>query len=143
MNSEEKVMHALAAAEAHARLTLDAVGALEKLERQRQTPVRLQTIELTSARPRKTDDAAEPSKSIGVLNPTSAQVFVGLDGNHPTKAARAISCPPNALLVLPVAVEEVALGVDADVDAGAFAGGDLVVFLMRFEAVQPAFLGRL
>ena len=82
--------------------------------------------------------ARESGRSVGVYNPTSARIYLGIGGQSANAAGGSPSCPPQALLVLPVTVDMIEIGVDAaDV-----AAGDAVVTLLFFPSVQPAFLGR-
>lgn len=77
--------------------------------------------------------SAWPAKSIGVLNPGSAPVYIGIGGQSATSAARVPSCPGSSALVLPVQAQNVMLGCDP-----ATLGSDTaVVFLFRFVTVQP------
>ena len=83
-----------------------------------------------------TDTAAWTAKSIGVLNPGSAPVFVGIAGISARPGSRAPVCPGSASLILPVEVETVELGCDPAV----LAANTAVVYLFRFVTVQPLVL---
>lgn len=78
-------------------------------------------------------EATTPSRSIGILNPGSVPIFVGLGGLASNLAsARAPSCPPESVLVLPVMATFVELGADPTV-----LGTDTAIaFLFRFHTVQ-------
>lgn len=102
-----------------------------------QDPAELRVVTLTSGQPTATDRAGGVSRSIGVLNPSAATVWLGIGGARPSAAGRAPSCPPKGLLVLPIMVNDLEIGGDA----AALAGGDQVVYVMRFSTVQAAFLG--
>jgi hypothetical protein len=110
-------------------------------------PASLSTVTLSVSAPVKELLAQTQAEtlSIGVLNPTSVNVFLGLGGGSATAAAEAVSVPPVSLLVLPVPVAQVEIGVDAAALQAA-GGGDATttatVFVLRFPSVQPAFLGK-
>lgn len=121
-----------------------AHGLLAHQRRQLQ-PAAIETITLTAGRPVWRSDVGErlEALSIGLLNPTVIPVYLGIAGNTPTIAGRSPSAPPRGLLVLPVDVRDVEVGADlSDPNtAAALGAGDATVFLLRFQTVQPAFLG--
>ena len=77
------------------------------------------------------------SPSFGVLNPNDVPVLLGIGGNTPRTGARVPSVPPEGLLVLPLAVGELDLGIDA----ASLGASTAVVYVFRYHTVQPAFLG--
>jgi hypothetical protein len=103
-------------------------------------PADLHTVVLTPTEPTKGDRGAvdTPSLSIGFLNPNNIAIAAGLSGGSATAAARAVTVPPNSLLVLPIAVAQLELGA-RPADLGA---DNAVVFVLRFKQVQPAYLGK-
>lgn len=120
---------------------LDAAkaGAGAAFREQLQTsPVDLRTVVLTAADPVDGDGAGHLAHSIGVLNLTAVTVYWGIGGARPQPGAYAIEQPPNTLLVLPVQCGELQLGAKA----ADLAAGDAVLHVLRYAAVQPAFLGK-
>lgn len=139
---EDHPTSALAQLQRHAEYTKEAIGKLEELAGRYDEAARLKTFHLSSDRPAKTDDSKETSKSIGILNPNSVPIYLGIAGGRPLAANRAPAAPPNSLLVLPLAVEDIELGVDT-ADQGVLAAADAIVHVLRFKTAQPAFLGAL
>lgn len=83
------------------------------------------------------DQSPWQAKSIGVYNPGSAAVYLGIGGVSATPTSRAISCPGQAAVVLPVLAADLELGCDPTVLGNATA----VVYLFRYLTVQPLMLG--
>jgi hypothetical protein len=133
----DAALAALGSAQEHAYQTRLAVEQLAELFRRVDTPARLNTVVLTQTEPIKRDETATSSLSIGVYNPSPVKVFWGIAGGKASQDARAPSQPPSSLLVLPVAVEDLELGANA----ADLAAGDAVLYVLRFDTVQPAFLG--
>jgi hypothetical protein len=65
-------------------------------------------------------------------------VHIGIAGTSANLAARAPSVPPNALIVLPLHEYDIDIGVDPS----NLLTSTAYVFVMRFHAVQPAFIGK-
>jgi hypothetical protein len=87
---------------------------------------------------RKMDQDGRVAASIGFYNPQAYSIFVGVGGEIPDGSQTgAIEVPGNTLMVIPVAVQDVELGVKAaDVAAGI-----AIVHLFRFWSLQPAYMG--
>jgi hypothetical protein len=112
---------------------------LDELERAG-TPGSLTRLVLTAAQPIATDrHRGDPSRSIGLLNPSPIVVYLGIGATPARANAGAIAVPANSLIVLPVWAESI----DVGATAADLATGDAVVHLLRFPSVQPAFLGAL
>lgn len=79
------------------------------------------------------DEAAWPAKSIGILNPGAAPVFVGIGGVSARPNSGAPSCPGNGVLVLPVEAQDLEVGCDPAVLGATTA----VVYIFRYVTVQP------
>jgi hypothetical protein len=94
---------------------------------------------LNAAAPMVRDDVGHESPSFGIYNPNAVSVYLGL-GAIPRPGAATMSVPPNSLVVLPLAAGDIDLGVDP---TDPLLVGDAVVLVLRFDVVQPAFLGAL
>jgi hypothetical protein len=139
VSHDDHAMEAARSAQAAALATHDAVRRIEGLTEAQLTPARIEPIVLTQAAPIVADKMGEVySPSIGLFNPSNVSpVYLGLGGSTPAPGQRAPSCPPQALLVLPVKVGDIEIGADP-----ALLGvNTLVCWLLRFYSVQPAFLG--
>lgn len=73
------------------------------------------------------------AKSIGVVNPTSVTVYLGVGGGSASATGHAISAGPQSMIVLPVEAKDLELGCDA----AALGANTAVVYLFRFQTVQP------
>jgi hypothetical protein len=134
----------------HTQATLGRVERLherhgELLERLAE-PAQIITLTLTPATPTKFDAGSieRPSLSLGVLNPNSVTVVLGIGGGTASIAAEGIAVGPNQLLVLPVAVAQLEIAAaPADLTAMGATPADqtALVFVFRYRQVQPAFLG--
>jgi hypothetical protein len=83
------------------------------------------------------DRAAWPAKSIGIINPGAAPVFIGVGGVSARAGSRAPSCPGSSAMVLPVTARDLELGCDS-----AVLGADTaVVYVFRYVTVQSPSLG--
>jgi hypothetical protein len=133
--------HAAAQAVAEAReaalMSQVAAEALLELERLRATPADLIAVTLSSTQ--LSDMPPHRGRSIGILNPTTARIYIGVGGASANAGGKSPSCPPKTFLVLPVAVNQPELGVDpADVAAGA-----VTFYVLYYPTPQPALLGGL
>ncbi|MGI8412649.1 MAG: hypothetical protein ACR2QA_09180 [Solirubrobacteraceae bacterium] len=120
-----------------ARQATDRLLAIAELE---QTPPELRTVVINPGNNGQyvvTDASRFQAKSIGVYNPGSAPVFLGIGGVSATPSSRAPSCPGQAAIVLPVAVEDLELGCDPAVLLAASA----VVYVFRYLTVQALMIG--
>jgi hypothetical protein len=133
--------HELLAASQRAHLSLqEAVERLLELERGRHLPAARRTLSLTAALPKARDDRGGSAASYGVLNPNPVVLYLGVGGDPAEPNRGAIAVPANALLVLPLSVDDVELGVDP-ADPNLAGGASATVHVLRFATVQPAFLG--
>jgi|SRR5947209_6555174 len=85
------------------------------------------------------DPAKDMSKSIGVLNPNSVNVYVGLDTGRADATSRSFPVPAETLMVLPFAVWDLTFGIDP-ADRGSVGASTAVVWAWRYKTVQPAFM---
>jgi hypothetical protein len=129
----------------HTQATLSDVRQLhtevhERLARAME-PGDLRTLALTATDPVKRDPGSvdSPSLSLGIVNPTGYVLRLGIGGGSPTDAARAFPVPPNAAVVLPIAVGELEVGLD---DVTAVGSDTVVIYVLRFNVVQPFYLHR-
>lgn len=79
------------------------------------------------------DKANWAAKSLGILNPGSAPVYVGVGGISARTTSRAPTCPGGAALVLPVEVHDVEIGCDP----ATLGANTAVVYLFRYVSLQP------
>lgn len=141
----EAALQGLGDAQELARQARDACRELREIVDRADTPAQLETITLDATTPVKRDEVRETSGSIGIINPTDYVLRLGIAGASAAPSARGMPIPPNAAIVLPLAVEDFELGLDYDPAAGAAAtvGSDtVVVYVLRFKAVQPFHLHR-
>jgi hypothetical protein len=129
----------------HTQATLQDVRQLhgevhERLSRAME-PGDLRTLALSANDPVKRDPGSvdKPSLSLGIVNPTNYVLRLGIGGGSPTDAARAFPVPPNAAVVLPIAVGELEVGLD---DVAAVGSDTVVIYVLRFNVVQPFYLHR-
>ena len=118
------------------------MGAAEKLlelaEQREETP-QLRTIVINpgnNGQYQTLDQCGWAAKSIGILNPGSTPVFVGIGGVSATPSARAPSCPGNSALVLPVEASDLSFGCDPAVLLAQTA----VIYVFRYVTLQPLVL---
>lgn len=83
------------------------------------------------------DRARWTAKSIGVINPGAAPVFVGVGGVSARPGSRAFPVPGAGAVVLPVEAGDLELGCDPAVLGAATA----VVYLFRYPTVQAPTFG--
>lgn len=86
------------------------------------------------------EKVARPTMSIGIYNPNNIIVYFSGIGSANANA-RAWSAPPNSLLVVPISAGVIELGCDPV--ALATLNQNVIVQLLRFYTVQPAFLGQI
>lgn len=79
------------------------------------------------------DQSRWEAKSIGIYNPTNFIVYLGIGGVSATPGSRAISCPAQSAVVLPVAIRNLELGCDP----AALLTLTAVVYVFRYLTVQP------
>lgn len=118
-----------------------AIALFAQYMEQLRTPPRRGTFTFSTTQTRRRDDAGALHASYGVINPNAVRIYLGIGGEIAAPGSGAISVPENSVMVLPFAVADVELGVDPlDPD---LAAGDVVVQTLRFNSVQPLFLGAL
>lgn len=76
------------------------------------------------------------AKSIGVLNPGAAPVYIGVAGLSATAAARVPSCPGSSALVLPLEADDILFGCDS----GTLGANTAVIYVFRYVSLQPLVL---
>lgn len=131
--------HMLIATQRQLRSTEQAINRLLDMAEIRNRPAVHKSFELTATTPRRTDDVGSPSLSIAILNPTIVVAYLGIGGVSASPGRGAISCPPKGMLVLPLAVDDMEIGVDpADPNLG---GGTAIIHVLRFDSVQQPYLG--
>ncbi|MFL5901251.1 MAG: hypothetical protein ACJ75S_08650 [Solirubrobacterales bacterium] len=114
-----------------------AVDVLRELAEPLGEPAQLTVAVLTASVPVKMqDERGITTASVGILNPTGARVLLGIGGERASSQARAISVPPESLMVLPIAAGDLEIGTEDNLEAG-----DAVVYVFRYRTVQAAFLG--
>jgi hypothetical protein len=104
-----------------------------------QTPPSLSTLVLTTTKVIDVDHAGHSCMSIGVINPNNCAVYWGVGGSRPQPGSYAVSQPPRSLMVLPFPVQDFPLGADAA--ELATLGAACVLQVLRFNTLQPCFLG--
>lgn len=85
------------------------------------------------------DEHGPMALSIGIVNPTAVRIYLGLSGEKAQPGNHAFVVPKEAAMVIPVAVGKLEIGADPT-DLGA---NSATIFRLRFETVQPFFLGAL
>lgn len=85
------------------------------------------------------DDAGRESPSFGVFNPNPVKVYLGM-GSIARPGSAGLSVPANSLVVFPLSITDLDIGIDP---ADPLTAQDAIVTVLRFETVQPAFLGAL
>jgi hypothetical protein len=81
------------------------------------------------------DQVPWTAKSIGILNPSTAAVRIGIAGISTADNSRAPQCPPQAAMTLPVQASDLEFGVASSVGALS-----VVVYVFRYVTVQPLML---
>jgi hypothetical protein len=113
-----------------------ATDRLLEIAHLQQTPPELRTIVINPGNNGvyvTTDKSRFEAKSIGIINPTNFIIYLGIGGVSATPNSRAISCPAQTSLVLPVAIRDLELGCDP----AALLTVTAVVYVFRFLTVQP------
>lgn len=134
---QQTALRELITMRSHSEKAAESIQELLKAIWAGQEPARLTMQTLTAAAPIARDETGADWASVGVINQNAVTVMLGIGGIHPTVGSRAISCPPNGALILPVSAGDLELGADP---AGLL-GGDALVWVLRFRVVQPFFLG--
>lgn len=129
----------LAALNAVQHETRRAVLDLHALLIAHNTPPRLTTHELSAAQPVVRDEVRTASMSIALVNPTGFVLRLGLAGGSAQPNARGFPIAASSVVVLPLAVDDLEIGLD---DPAAIGSDTAVVWLMRFNTVQPFHLHR-
>lgn len=117
------------------------IDALEQWLRRSQTPAQITPFTFDGAanpaRLRIRDDHPPYALSYGIINPTAAKVYLGIAGEAAAPNNNAYVVGPTQAVVLPIAVEQIEVGIDPT-DLGA---NQATIFRLRFLTVQPFFLG--
>lgn len=101
------------------------------------TPAERRIVRFDAQNLRRWDQDGRVAPSVGFYNPSAFSVFAAIGGELPDGTATgAVEITANTMLVLPVAVQDLELGVRA-ADVGA--GG--LIHVLRYWTVQPAFMG--
>ena len=79
------------------------------------------------------DPSGWAAKSIGVLNPGKAPVFIGVGGVSARPNSGAPSCPGTGAVTLPVEAADLEFGCDPAV----LGSGTAVIYVFRYVTVQP------
>lgn len=138
MHPTDQALRAMSDAREAALFTRSATERIEELLNRQDTPAAMSTHTLTAQSPVDVDRARHPSRSIGLLNPTTITVYLGAGGTSAQPGRKALSVPPASTLVLPLEIMDLEIGAAA----ADLAAGDAVVFLFRYESVQPLALAR-
>jgi hypothetical protein len=126
--------------------TAAALGHVEQLlcdmhdaQRRANRPAQLHPITFEGAAKKYIRRSEHPpaARSIGIVNPVELSIYVGLSGERAAPNSRAFVVPPKSAMVVPVAVDKFDVGVDPAV----LGEESATIFLLRFETVQPFFLG--
>lgn len=134
----EDALAALAGAQEHSLATLKLVQELRCMIGAQNTPPRVTPFALSAAQPVHTEEVRHAFASFTVVNPTSAPVFLGIDGTLTAREGnRTPSVPPQSLLTLPIPVERLDLGAAAS----DLVTGDVVGWLLLHHSIQTPFLG--
>jgi hypothetical protein len=136
------VSEAIASLHHSSQRLLEVVSKMERIALLQQETPEMRTVIInpggTTAGPYTTiDKAAWPAKSIGVINPGAAPVFIGIGGVSARPTSRAPSVPGGSAMVLPVTARDLELGCDPAVLLASTA----VVYLFRYVSVQTPMLG--
>jgi hypothetical protein len=112
------------------------IGRLEQLARLQEQPPELKVVvinEGNNGQYQAIDRNPWAARSLGVLNPGSTNVFVGVGGISARPTSRAPVVPGGGALVLPVESKDIEYGCDPAVLLGATA----VIYVFRYVTVQP------
>jgi hypothetical protein len=119
--------------------TRAAVNELLQLAKRQQRPAQLREVSLSQQTPKQRDEAGDTALSIGIYNPSPVTVYSSINGGAAEPGRDSLSFPPTSLTVLPLPVQDLELGADP----AALAAGSVTVYVLRFDTVQPAFVGAL
>ena len=136
----QTVAEAVGALHDSSRRMQKAADLLLKLERLRNETPEMRTVVINpgnNGQYQTLDQCPWTSKSIGVLNPSEASVYIGIGGISASAIARAPSCPAGAALVLPLSAGDLLFGCDS----GALGASTAVIYVFRYVSVQPLSFG--
>lgn len=139
---QQAALEAIAHTREAAIAARQATDMLLEIARLQQTPPEMLTIVINPGNNGQyvtLDQSRWQAKSIGIVNPNAAAVYLGVGGVTASPTSRAISCSPQGFLVLPIATRNLELGCDPAV----LLAGTAVVYLFRFLTVQPMKAGKL
>lgn len=123
--------------------TRAAVNELLQLAKRQQRPAQLRELQLQQGTPKAWDEAGDTALSIGFYNPTGLRVFTTINGGAPEPGRDSLAIPAQSFVVLPVTVQDIAIGADpADPQLPA-APAWVTIYVLRFDTVQAPFAGRL
>jgi hypothetical protein len=105
------------------------------------TPAQLHPITFVGANKQYVHRSSHPPRalSVGIVNPEELTIYVGLSGERAAPNSHAFLVPPKAAMVVPVEVDKFDIGVDPE----ALKEGSATIFLLRFQTVQPFFVGKM
>jgi hypothetical protein len=105
------------------------------------TPAQLHPITFVGAAQQYVHRSSHPPRalSVGIVNPAELTIYVGLSGERAAPNSHAFNVPPKSAMVIPVEVDKFDIGVDP----AALKEESATIFLLRFQAVQPFFLGKM
>jgi hypothetical protein len=132
----QTVGEAVAALHGSAALLADSTDRLVRFARLTQQAPEMRTVVINPANNGQyqvMDRSSWAAKSIGILNPGSAPVFVGIGGVSARTTSRAPSCPGGAALVLPQEAHDIELGCDPAI----LGANTAVVYVFRYVTLQP------
>lgn len=121
--------------------TEQVIARLERVFELGQEPPDMHTVVLNAsgagAAPYAVTDIAHwEARSLGILNPTDFAIAVGIGGVSVSSNSRAVQCPPQAAMVLPLRVWDIELGSPANLGAT-----PAVIYVFRYRTLQPLMLG--
>ncbi|HWW67313.1 MAG TPA: hypothetical protein VNY83_04965, partial [Solirubrobacterales bacterium] len=114
---------------------------LERIARQEQPWLRPVHFSGPEGIFRRRDDRGPSAVSYGIYNPVAAGVYLGLFGASPSRAGGGFPVPAESALIVPLDVPaQLEIGID---EAELGAGNTATIYVMRFQTVQPFFLGKI
>lgn len=85
------------------------------------------------------DDWPRISRSIAIVNPAPAKIYLPLSGGAAQAGNLAFEVPKESFIVLPVEVGAIQIGVDA----GELEAAEAIAWRLRFDTAQPFDMGAL